>query len=350
MNWIVIFLLAVFVLDSVQNELTDSDYAPENFGDLFRGGLGGLTDLFQRNRDGDQEKDNGEAGPSFKNFCGCRLGASSRIIGGKEAAKDSIPWHVSLGAPSGKHLCGGKFNILIKSIFDIGQLKTIRLSHLIGAIVNENTVVTALHCVAFLPTSFVYVRVGATDLRDVKSSNIHAIQKVIGYSRLVNMAVPSDLAILKLRTPIKFRKGSIEPACFNLNQKAYTGQLMGSGYGMTTKFKTRFGFPATYVRPSDKLKQAQFRERRCLPFLICTRPVNSRDSACMGDSGSPIHDTPINGKTSVEGVLSFVTGRRILGSATRVWCNGAAGYSKIASSAYRNWFKKTVGEDSFCKA
>lgn len=209
--------------------------------------------------------------------------------------------------------------------------------------------VTALHCVAFLPKSAVYVRVGATDLREVKSSNIHAIQKVIGYRRVVNMAVPSDLAILKLKTPIKFRKGSIEPACFNLNNRAYRGELMGSGYGMTTNFKTNFGIPTTAVRASEKLKQAQFKERRCLSFLICTRPVTAGDSACMGDSGSPIHDSPINGRTSVEGVLSFVTGSRRFGSATRVWCNGAAGYSKISSSAYRNWFKKTVGEDSFCK-
>lgn len=209
--------------------------------------------------------------------------------------------------------------------------------------------VTALHCVAFLPTSAVLVRVGATDLRDVTSSNTHSVAKVIGYRRVVNMAVPSDIAILKLRTPIKFRKGSIEPACFNLNKRSYSGQLMGSGYGMTSDFRMTFGIPTTPVRASDKLKQAQFRERRCLSFLICTRPVNTGDNLCMGDSGSPIHYA-INGKTTVEGVLSFVTSSRRLGSATRVFCNGSAGFSKIASSAYRDWFKNTVGEDSFCKA
>lgn len=194
------------------------------------------------------------------------------------------------------------------------------------------------------------MRVGATDLRDVSTSNTYAISKVIGYRRFVNWAIPSDLAILRLKTPIQFRRGSIEPACFNLKDRAYSGhQLMGSGYGMTTHYKMVFGIPTTPVRASNKLKFAYFKQKRCPSFLICTRPVNAGDAACMGDSGSPIHDEPINGRTSVEGVLTFVTSSRRLTSATRVWCNGAAGYSRIASPAYRDWFKKTVGEDAFCK-
>ena len=110
---IVVFSLfiALLALSSVQSEPNDSDYSPENFGDLFRGGLGGLRDLFQAYGENDQDSDNtddADGESDFKKFCGCRLGTGSRIIGGKEAAKDSIPWHVSLGARSGRHLCGGK--------------------------------------------------------------------------------------------------------------------------------------------------------------------------------------------------------------------------------------------------
>lgn len=129
---IVIFLLffVFIVLSAVRSE--DSDFAPENFGDLFRGGLERLRDLCPRNRDGNQNDDgsdgdndgsnddNAVGASDFRKFCGCRLGASSRIIGGKEAAKDSIPWQVSLGRRStGRHLCGGKLFLWFLRTFEI---------------------------------------------------------------------------------------------------------------------------------------------------------------------------------------------------------------------------------------
>ena len=119
---IVVFLL-VFALGGALNQATNpDDDDPQSFGELFRRGLEIFRNPFSIYGDGDQKKDkmagsgddHDEGSPGaivmsdFRNFCGCRLGASSRIIGGKEAAKDSIPWHVSLGTRSGIHLCGGK--------------------------------------------------------------------------------------------------------------------------------------------------------------------------------------------------------------------------------------------------
>lgn len=113
MRIIVFLLFVLFVSSPVLGE--ESEFAPENFGDLFRNGLGSLRDLFPGNsNDNGVDDNNGGSNASddsnFRNFCNCRLGARSRIIGGKEAPKDWIPWHVSLGSRySGRHLCGGKF-------------------------------------------------------------------------------------------------------------------------------------------------------------------------------------------------------------------------------------------------
>lgn len=130
----VAILLLCFTLLSIQyNEVESQDLQDSinQFRDAFRQGLQALRGLCPRNRgdnnnndndnnqddndddnnddndNNDNNNDNNTPISNFQNFCNCRLGASSRIVNGQIAKKNSIPWHVSLATRrSGSHFCG----------------------------------------------------------------------------------------------------------------------------------------------------------------------------------------------------------------------------------------------------
>ena len=101
------------------------------------------------------------------------------------------------------------------------------------------------------------------------------------------ISVSGDIAIIKLRNPIRFMRGLIEPGCLNLiRRSSYPNGLMASGFGTTVQsYRNAFG-KYVYGNMSDVLKQAWFHEdlNGCKAYLIC---INSNDgaSACNGDSG-----------------------------------------------------------------
>lgn len=100
---------------------------------------------------------------------------AKEIVGGEPAALGEIPYIVSLSRADGNHFCG-------------------------GSLLNENTVVTAAHCVAGLGPTDVFVRAGSI-LASTGGTRIGS-SDVISHPNYDPNASSSDIAVVKLAEPI----------------------------------------------------------------------------------------------------------------------------------------------------
>lgn len=293
--------------------------------------FGGSRGSQRGSQRGAPKQDSKPSGPTSsalldKKDCICRIGGSKRIVNGKIAEQNSIPWQVSL-ASNGQHFCG-------------------------GSVINKKFILTAAHCVDKQSASQVQVRVGLHYLRDANSRNTYQVSKIHIHpysSRPTNPSKPGDYAILELSSSIEFIKGKVEPGCIaNKEEKTYTGDLIASGWGTTSisRKDLRTGKLQTgQVSPVLKMAFLRQDDGDCEAYLVCVNSKNKGDSVCQGDSGGPLHFVR-NGHATIEGVASFVTGTSSYGSQTVELCTGHGAYS--GNHYYKEWFDKIIGQN-YCK-
>jgi len=261
--------------------------------------------------------------------CKCRFRGASRIVNGQITKPNEIPWQVSLQTPFGSHFCG-------------------------GTIISPEYILTAAHCIDTKTPEDLKVRVGAHSLEEEDPEKTHNVINIIsGDFMATKLERPGDIAILRLDRPIKFIPGIVEPGCLNFEEQSYTNDLLASGWGATstTKKDLKTG-QMLQGEISTVLKKAHFHEDRdgCPKheirdsnYLICIASNNEGDSTCQGDSGGPLHYTQ-NGRTAVQGVLSFGTSAPIKeGDTHSVTCIGSSVYSRL--SHYKRWVESIVGEN-----
>ena len=123
-----------------------------------------------------------------------------RIIKGTYAVKDRWPWIVSIqmNTPFNKtynHLCG-------------------------GAILNQQYILTAAHCVENRAAQFMTVYAGVTDFKDVKTSDIYQVEKYYLHNRYKQTEIQNgfDIAVLKLKKPLKF-SAKVNSVCLPTSSK-----------------------------------------------------------------------------------------------------------------------------------
>lgn len=105
-----------------------------------------------------------------------RNDASWRIVGGKDAEEGQFPYIVSIRKPF-LHSCG-------------------------GSILNENTILTAAHCVAYDNSNDVNVVTGSTTLN--KGGDTYTVKEIYSHENYSSSDIQNDVAILKLDTSIQF--------------------------------------------------------------------------------------------------------------------------------------------------
>lgn len=254
--------------------------------------------------------------------CKCRLNTENRIVGGEEAIKNSIPWQVSLASLQDNHFCG-------------------------GLIVNKDYVMTSAQCVKNLKADQIKVRVGIHKLDDPTMKNhTYMVDSIISHD-FEDPQSGGDIALLKLDSSIKLEEGVSESACLNFDAKEYTEKFLVSGWGTTERSYQSVFFDYSYTGPiSNVLKQSSHvlnKDADCKDYNICVKPSTEGDSICQGDSGGPLQYTA-NGKTTVDGVASFVSGEKSMHGKV-YFCNGPSGFTRL--SYYEDWVKATIG-DKFC--
>lgn len=130
----------------------------------------------------------------------------TRIVGGKNAPFGRYPWQVSVRRTSffgfsSTHRCG-------------------------GAVLNENFIATAGHCVDDLLTSQIRIRVGEYDFSHVQEQLPYierAVSKKIVHPKYNFYTYEYDLALVKLEQPLEFAP-HIMPICLPATDDLLIGQ------------------------------------------------------------------------------------------------------------------------------
>lgn len=223
--------------------------------------------------------------------------AQTRIVGGKNAAFGRWPWQVSVRRTSffgfsSTHRCG-------------------------GAILNENWIATAGHCVDDLLTSQIRIRVGDYDFSSVQEDLPHverAVARKVVHPKYNFFTYEYDLALVQLDQPLQFAP-HISPICLPASDDLLIGEnATVTGWGRLSEGGT---LPSVLqevqvpILSNDKCKSMFLRAGRheFIPdiFLCAGHDVGGQDS-CQGDSGGPLQVRGRDGRYFLAGIISWGIG------------------------------------------
>ncbi|XP_050329920.1 serine protease SP24D-like [Bactrocera neohumeralis] len=215
---------------------------------------------------------------------------SIRIVSGTKAVAGQFPYQVSIRV-SGKHICG-------------------------GALISQNSVVTAAHCVVSIPEQFLTVQAGTVNL--TATGTVVAVSKIIPHP---DYNYDNDIAVLALSTKLDY-SDVILPISLAVNEAPAGEEVTITGWG---RVRDGGALPEIlqYSRSLTVLSDEQC-ARVAGPVnkgIQCLSKVRN-NGFCDGDDGGPaVH------KGVLIGIASYYSDG----------CGSASpdGYSKI--SYYRKW-------------
>ncbi|XP_070823041.1 complement C1r-A subcomponent-like [Chaetodon trifascialis] len=254
------------------------------------------------------------------------ISAYQRIIGGREAPDDTIPWQVLLSVD--------------------GQRAG-------GMVIADRWIMTAANVLTYngnpVLKEDVRIYMGQTDIKTLQNSPLFAASVHVhpGYNNPDFLDFDSNIALIKLQEPITFNS-SIMPICLPAEGATYVTGMMGlvSGFGLTDFGRRRL--------LTNKLKYVQLPvvdQETCTDSITVARrtkdrapsltnnmfcagvPEGGKDS-CRGDSGGPfiLRD---DGRFWAAGIVSWGIdcGRQ-----------GTYGvYTKVSN--YLDWINQTMQEN-----
>ncbi|XP_020912717.1 trypsin [Exaiptasia diaphana] len=220
--------------------------------------------------------------------CGTKGKGNERIVGGKIAKKGSHPWQITIkssGRQGVSHFCGG-------SIF------------------KPNWIITAAHCFRTNPKTADYkVTAGEHNLRkDEGDEQEMDIDKIIKHPDFNTNTVDYDIALLKLKTNIKY-DDNVRPICLQ-SQSFPTGtNCTVTGWG-----KLKEGGRRTPSRlrqaivPLVSQKDCEKAYSGITSRMLCAGYTKGGIDSCTNDSGGPLVCKNKSGIWEQVGVVSFGTG------------------------------------------
>lgn len=233
----------------------------------------------------------------------CGIELSTNILGGRKANIEDFPWMALLGVRLGNG----------------------RVSYgCAGSLITPQYVLTAAHCVQMnnIPANALErVRLGEYDTRrgkdcDNEKCNNGAIEVEIaerivhrGYVSLSSGSGKNDIALLRLKTPVKFNS-YVYPVCLPLDDlanKNYDGtKMLAAGWGVT-ELKTDSPVKKKVKIPVVPLATCQRNFENVGDTQICAGGERNRNT-CNGDSGGPLMNQQLvggNPRWILQGIVSF---------------------------------------------
>ncbi|XP_043468668.1 trypsin-like [Leptopilina heterotoma] len=192
-------------------------------------------------------------------------GPPQKITGGFYTVEDEFPYLVSL-QNNGQHTCG-------------------------GAIISEQHILTAAHCVhrAVYPYSNLVVLSGTKSL--LEGGQRHAISQVIVHPSFImsgQYSFPNDVAVLKLSAPMVFNvhQTKVQLPSYSVIEGTY-GTLAGWGYRTTYSRQPSLFLNKVIVEILHATKCQKYMGNQLYFEQICGI-YSQGQGACNGDSGGPL--------------------------------------------------------------
>ncbi|KAL0103145.1 hypothetical protein PUN28_017460 [Cardiocondyla obscurior] len=221
----------------------------------------------------------------------------TRIVGGKDASFGRWPWQVSVRRTSffgfsSTHRCG-------------------------GAVLNENWIATAGHCVDDLLTSQIRIRVGEYDFSSVQERLPYVergVAKKVVHPKYNFFTYEYDLALVRLESSLTFA-AHISPICLPATDDLLIGEnATVTGWGRLSEGGT---LPSVLQEVSvpivsnDRCKSMFLRAGRheFIPdIFLCAGYETGGQDSCQGDSGGPLQVRGKDGRYFLAGIISWGIG------------------------------------------
>ncbi|OQR77434.1 chymotrypsin elastase family member 2A-like [Tropilaelaps mercedesae] len=209
------------------------------------------------------------------------------ILGGREARPGSWPWHVGLHDKPWVNLPPFNYGYYFCA----------------GALIDEQTVLTAAHCLTISPNS-VQIQLGShyRTSRDEGEESVDAVHFCL-YPNWTHGNI-DDIAIIRLAKPVTFIK-TISPICLpEPGDEVRIGEdeVYVTGWGYTSPFGHHHSDALQQARQFICTKSECYKmKRNNVARIICSK--HDFGSSCHGDSGGPLV-LERNGRWQLQGIVS----------------------------------------------
>ncbi|KAM8714785.1 hypothetical protein ACLKA7_001189 [Drosophila subpalustris] len=228
-----------------------------------------------------------------------------RIVNGEPTTIEAHPYQVSIQTTKGSHFCG-------------------------GSLINEDTVVTAAHCMQSYKAAEMQVRLGSTERNNggevvsVKDFKFHE-----GYN---SQLMINDVAVIKLSSPVR-ESAKIRAISLADKTPASGTPAVVSGWGTTcflfcSSPNSLLEVEVELLQQKDCASDTYNYGGKILDTMVCAHGADgAKKDACQGDSGGPLVS-----QGQLVGVVS--------------WGNGCAmsGYPGVYADvpSLKSWIDKTA--------
>ncbi|KAF7491461.1 Serine proteinase stubble [Sarcoptes scabiei] len=236
--------------------------------------------------------------PISKHRCGVtQVRPRTKVVGGKNSAFGAWPWQVS-----------------VRRVSFFGFSSTHRCG---GAVLNNQWIATAGHCVDDLLLSQIRIRVGEYDFSSSLEPFPHTergAKKKIVHPRYNFFTYENDLALVQLDKPIEFAP-HVSPICLPPDNVELLGRnATVTGWGRLSEggvLPTVLQEVRVPIISNDKCKNMFLSAGRheYIPdiFMCAGYDSGGRDS-CQGDSGGPLQVQSEDGRWFLAGIISWGIG------------------------------------------
>uniref|UniRef100_A0A034WLT4 Chymotrypsin-1 n=1 Tax=Bactrocera dorsalis TaxID=27457 RepID=A0A034WLT4_BACDO len=185
-----------------------------------------------------------------------------RVVGGTNATLGQAPYQVSLQTWYGSHFCG-------------------------GAIINENWIATAGHCVVNTDPESIMVATGTVEWQ--KPNATYYASSIHVHCRYNNPSSHNDIALIRLNSSIVFNDRT-QPIALPTEQMKEGDEVILTGWGSTELYgDTPDNLQIIYLKylPHKSCKEMHDDDPDLDVGHMCTY-TKYGEGACHGDSGGPL--------------------------------------------------------------
>lgn len=193
----------------------------------------------------------------------------NRIIGGQEVSITKHPYQVSLRfktcvSCSFLHVCG-------------------------GVIYNENTILTAAHCV-YKREESAFVVVAGSDYRSGSDGYIVRVNSIVINSLYNSALSENDIAVVKLATPLHFNNTTINAIALASEEPSVGTNAIVAGWGATSEGGVNsLKLKDVELNIIERAKcDASYGYGRIKDSMLCAGTNAGGKDACQYDSGGPL--------------------------------------------------------------